>query len=57
VAALQKGTANPAALAAADFDADGTTDLVAGYSTKNEGVILFARTLMRRRTFLSMKRR
>ena len=32
VAALQAGTAIPTALAAADFDADGAMDVVAGYS-------------------------
>jgi hypothetical protein len=39
VAALQKGTANPTALAAADFNADGAVDVVAGYSTKNGGAL------------------
>ncbi|HEY6768254.1 MAG TPA: choice-of-anchor D domain-containing protein [Candidatus Sulfotelmatobacter sp.] len=43
VAALQGGTANPTALAAADFDADGATDVVAGYSTANGGVIALFR--------------
>jgi hypothetical protein len=40
VAALQAGTANPTALAAADFNADGAMDVVAGYSTKNGGAIV-----------------
>ena len=40
VAALQADTANPTALAAADFDADGAMDVVAGYSTRNGGVIV-----------------
>jgi hypothetical protein len=39
VAALQKGTANPTALASADFNADGAMDVVAGYSTKNGGAL------------------
>ena len=39
VAALQGGTATPRALAAADFDADGAMDVVAGYSTGNGGVL------------------
>jgi hypothetical protein len=39
VAALQSGTANPTALASADFDADGAMDVVAGYATKNGGVL------------------
>ena len=43
VAALQAGTANPTALAAADFDADGAMDVVAGYSTKNGGVLALFR--------------
>jgi hypothetical protein len=34
VAALRSGTANPTALAAADFDADGAMDVVAGYATE-----------------------
>src|ERR1700722_13193032 len=33
VAALRAGTARPTALAAADFNADGAMDVVAGYST------------------------
>jgi hypothetical protein len=40
VAALQAGMANPTALAAADFDADGAMDVVAGYSTKSGGVLV-----------------
>ncbi len=43
VAALQGGTANPTALAAADFNADGAMDVVAGYSTKNGGVLALMR--------------
>ena len=43
VAALQSGTAIPRALASADFDADGAMDVVAGYSTKNGGVIALFR--------------
>ena len=43
VAALQGGTANPTALVAADFDADGAMDVVAGYSTKNGGVLVLMR--------------
>jgi len=43
VAALQAGTANPTALAAADFDADGAMDVVAGYSTKSGGVLVLMR--------------
>ena len=43
VAALQQGTANPTALAAADFDADGAMDVVAGYSTKNGGILALLR--------------
>src|SRR5271170_1185698 len=39
VAALQSGTATPTALAAADFNADGAMDVVAGYSTKAGGVV------------------
>lgn len=43
VAALQSGTANPTAMAAADFNADGAKDVVAGYSTKNGGVLALFR--------------
>jgi len=43
VAALQAGTANPTALAAADFDADGAMDVVAGYSTKSGGGLVLMR--------------
>jgi hypothetical protein len=43
VAALQGGTANPTALAAADFNSDGATDVVAGYSTKGGGVLALFR--------------
>jgi len=39
VAALREGAANPTALAAADFNADGAMDVVAGYSTAKGGVI------------------
>lgn len=39
VAALKGGTATPTALAAADFNADGAMDVVAGYSTKNGGAL------------------
>jgi hypothetical protein len=42
-AALQNGSAIPTALAAADFDADGAMDVVAGYSTKNGGVVALMR--------------
>jgi hypothetical protein len=42
-AALQAGTATPTALAAADFNADGAIDVVAGYSTANGGVIALFR--------------
>jgi|HubBroStandDraft_1064217.scaffolds.fasta_scaffold00113_18 predicted outer membrane repeat protein len=42
-AALQAGTATPTALAAADFNADGAIDVVAGYSTANSGVIALFR--------------
>jgi len=41
--ALQNGSAIPTAMAAADFDADGATDVVAGYSTKNGGVVALMR--------------
>jgi hypothetical protein len=37
MAALQGGTADPTALAAADFNADGAMDVVAGYSTVSSG--------------------
>jgi hypothetical protein len=47
VAALQAGTANPTALAAADFDSDGAMDVLAGYSSgsssKNGGVLVLMR--------------
>jgi len=47
VAALQAGTANPTALAAADFTADGAMDVVAGYSTgsssKTGGLVVLMR--------------
>jgi hypothetical protein len=43
VAALQAGTAIPTALAAADFDADGAMDVVAGYSAKNGGLVVLMR--------------
>ena len=43
VAALRAGTATPTALAAADFDADGAMDVVAGYSTNNGGVLALLR--------------
>ena len=39
-AALQNGSAIPTAMAAADFNADGAMDVVAGYSTKNGGVVV-----------------
>jgi Big-like domain-containing protein/List-Bact-rpt repeat protein len=39
VAALQDGRANPTALGEGDFNADGAMDVVAGYSTKDGGVI------------------
>src|ERR1700722_17826274 len=39
VAALQGGTATATALAAADFNADGAIDVVAGYSTNSGGVL------------------
>ncbi len=37
--ALTNGTATPVSLAAADFNADGAIDVVAGYSTPNGGVL------------------
>ena len=40
VAALQAGTANPTALASADFNSDGAMDVVTGYSTKNGGALV-----------------
>jgi hypothetical protein len=40
VAALNGGTANATALAAADFDADGAMDVVAGYATGGNGGVL-----------------
>jgi hypothetical protein len=43
VAELRSGSANPTALAAADFDADGAMDVVAGYSTGNGGVLALLR--------------
>ena len=43
VAALRAGTALPTALAAADFDADGAMDMVAGYSTNSGGVLALVR--------------
>ncbi|MGA6982751.1 MAG: Ig-like domain repeat protein [Candidatus Sulfotelmatobacter sp.] len=43
VGALQNGSAVPTALAAADFDADGAIDVVAGYSTGNGGVVALFR--------------
>jgi hypothetical protein len=43
VAALRGGTAQPTALAAADFDADGAMDVVAGYSTNSGGVLALLR--------------
>ncbi len=39
-AALKNGSAIPTAMAAADFHANGATDVVAGYSTKNGGVLV-----------------
>jgi len=39
-AALENGSAIPITLAAADFNADGAMDVVAGYSTKSGGVIV-----------------
>jgi len=42
-AALQGGTATATALAAADFNADGAMDVVAGYSTGNGGVLVLMR--------------
>src|SRR5579863_2596869 len=42
-AALQNGSAIPTAMAAADFDADGAMDVVAGYSTKNGGALVLMR--------------
>src|ERR1700733_14695993 len=43
VGALQSGSATATALAAADFDADGAIDVVAGYSTGNGGVVTLYR--------------
>jgi hypothetical protein len=43
VAAMQVGSAIPTALAAADFNADGAMDVVAGYSTKNGGLLVLMR--------------
>ena len=43
MAALQSGPASPTALAAADFNADGAIDVVAGYSTGNGGVLALMR--------------
>jgi len=43
VASLQAGSADPTALAAADFDADGAMDVVAGYSAKNGGLVVLMR--------------
>jgi hypothetical protein len=43
VGALQSGSATATALAAADFDADGAIDVVAGYSTGNGGVVALYR--------------
>jgi len=42
-AALQNGSAIPTAMAAADFDADGAMDVVAGYSTENGGAVVIMR--------------
>jgi hypothetical protein len=39
VEALNGGSVTPTALAAADFNADGAVDVVAGYSTKEGGVL------------------
>ena len=39
VSSLSGETANPTALATADFNADGAPDVVAGYSTKDGGVL------------------
>ena len=39
-AALQKGTAQARALASADFDRNGTPDVVAGYASNGTGLIL-----------------
>ena len=43
VAALRGGTANPTAMAAADFTADGAMDVVAGYSTDAVGLVALYR--------------
>src|ERR1700733_8605222 len=43
VAALKKRTASPTALAAADFNADGAMDVVAGYSTRSGGALALFR--------------
>jgi Divergent InlB B-repeat domain/Abnormal spindle-like microcephaly-assoc'd, ASPM-SPD-2-Hydin len=43
VAALQGGTATATALAAADFNADGAMDVVAGYSANGGGVLAILR--------------
>jgi Concanavalin A-like lectin/glucanases superfamily/Bacterial Ig domain/FG-GAP-like repeat len=42
-AVLKQGVAQPRALASADFDADGTADLVIGYSSPRGGVLAFQR--------------
>ncbi len=43
VAALQRGNATPTALAAGDFEANGAVDVVAGYSSKNGGLLVLHR--------------
>jgi hypothetical protein len=43
VAALKTGAAIPTALAAADFNADGAPDVVAGYATAKGGVLVLMR--------------
>jgi len=43
VAALQSGAAQPRALASADFDHNGTPDVVAGYAFNGSGILTLQR--------------